>query len=101
MILQEESSHRGQRPVSVCHRHYCTIHILTDLESLDEGRIFALHPREVMRSAPPTQRLFTPDRLLPLFWADSTDEEGAERKKCDVRKAGMTAENLLRQRPLK
>lgn len=58
---------------------------MTDLWSLDEGRIFALHPKEVMRSASPTQRLFTPDRLLLSFWADSTDREGAERKKCDVK----------------
>lgn len=39
-----------------------------------------------MRSAPPAQRLFTPDRLLPSYWAD---REGAERKKCDARRVGM------------
>ena len=88
VILQEEYSpcrglakfHQGQRPVSVCHHHYCTIGVLTDFWCLDEGRIFALHPKEVISSAPPTQRLFTPDRLLHSFWDDSADREGTWRK---------------------
>lgn len=58
----------GQRPVSVCHHTYCAIHILTDLWSRDRGRIFGFHPKEVMRAAPPTQRLFTPDRPAEFSW---------------------------------
>lgn len=46
-----------------------------------------------MHSAPPTQRLFTPDRLLPSFWADLTDREGAERQKCDGSRAEMGLES--------
>lgn len=84
--------HPGQRLVSVCHHRYCTIHILTDPWSLDDGRIFGLHPREVMHSALPTQCLFTPDRLLHSFWADSTDREGAERQKFDTSRNEMGLE---------
>lgn len=43
-----------------------------------------------------TQHLFTPDRLLPSFWADSTDAEGAERQKCDASRSEMRLERRQR-----
>lgn len=46
-----------------------------------------------MRLAPPTQRLFTPDRLLRSFWADSTNREGAERQKCEASRGEMGLES--------
>lgn len=65
--------HPGQGAVSVCHHHYCTIHILTDPWSHGDGRIVAFRPRQVMRSALPTRRLFTPDRPPRSLWAVSAD----------------------------
>lgn len=46
-----------------------------------------------MRLAPPTLRLFTPDRLLRSFWADWTNREGAERQKCEASRAEMGLES--------
>lgn len=52
----------GQIPrrLKTCQCRYCTIPLVTDTWSLDGGRVFVLHPSEVMSSASPTQRLFTP-----------------------------------------
>lgn len=54
----------------------------------------------------PTQRLFTPDRLLPSFWGWLNWQGGCrdrerEREKCDARRAQMFLVGLRRQRQMK